>query len=202
MDTSNQSGSHWVFYYRNKNDRIYFDPYGLITPSEIQQYLKTGSEFDRGKEVIQRNTDIVQASNASVCGYLCPFVLKSLTSGEHFQKRFYIICSTMVDIHKVIGNIPVKPKKGFVLPKYRFTWSYNPLRLQLDSQDNPLPREEPYNAVDDISMHDDICYRDNDTPAGKREYARKMLAELNALVPKGWREKVDRQGTKYHWIET
>ena len=52
---------------------------------EIQRYLKTGSEFDRGKEVIQRNTAIVQAVNTSVCGHLCLFVLKSLTSGEEFQ---------------------------------------------------------------------------------------------------------------------
>ena len=42
-------------------------------------------------------------------------------------------------------------------------------------------------------MRHDICYRDNDTPAGKRECDRKMLAELNALVPEGRREKVDRQ---------
>ena len=36
-----------------------------------------------------------------------------------------------------------------------------------------------------------FCHRDNDTPAGKRECDRKMLAELNSLVPKGRREKVD-----------
>ena len=99
----------------------------------------------------------------------------------------------MVDIHKVIGKIPFKPKKGLVLPKRRHTGPYNSLHLQLDSQDNPLPREEPYNAVDDISMRHEICYRDSDTPAGKRECDRKMLAELNALVPKGRREKVDKQ---------
>ena len=52
---------------------------------EIQRYLKTGSEFDHGKEVIQRNTDIVQADNTSVCGHLRLFVLKSLTNGEEFQ---------------------------------------------------------------------------------------------------------------------
>ena len=50
LNTSNQAGSHWICYYRNKNDRIYFDSYGQITPSEIQQY---DSEFDRGKEIIQ-----------------------------------------------------------------------------------------------------------------------------------------------------
>ena len=42
-------------------------------------------------------------------------------------------------------------------------------------------------------MHHDICYRDNDTPAGKRECDRKMQAESNVLVPKGGREKVDKQ---------
>ena len=47
LNTSGQSGSHWVCYYRNGSDRIYFDSYGQITPVEIQRYLKTGSEFDR-----------------------------------------------------------------------------------------------------------------------------------------------------------
>ena len=51
----------------------------------IQQYLKIGSEFKRGAEVIQRNTDIIQAVNTSVCGHLCLLVLKSLTNGEKFQ---------------------------------------------------------------------------------------------------------------------
>ena len=44
---------------------------------EIQRYLKTGIEFKRGSEVIQRNTDIVEATNASVPGHLSLFVLKS-----------------------------------------------------------------------------------------------------------------------------
>ena len=82
----------------------------------------------------------------------------------------------------MIGKIPFKPKKSFVLPKHRITGTYNPLHLQLDSQDNPLQGNEPYNAADAISMHHDICYRDNDAPAGKHERDRKMLVELNALV--------------------
>ena len=45
----------------------------------------TGSEFDSGKEVIQRNTDIVQTAITSVCGHLCLFVLKSLASGNKFK---------------------------------------------------------------------------------------------------------------------
>ena len=123
---------------------------------EIQRYLKICIVFKRGSEVIQRNTDIVQAANTSMCGYLCLFVLKSL-NGEKFQS---------------------------ILNHMRH-YGYNTLHLQLDSKDNPLPGNEPYNAVGAISMRHDICYRDNDTPAGKRDCDRKMLDELNALVPEG-----------------
>ena len=72
-------------YYWNKNERIYFDSYVQITPVEIQRNLKTDSDFDRGKEVIQRNTNIIKAVSTPVCGHLCLFVLKSLTKGEEFQ---------------------------------------------------------------------------------------------------------------------
>ena len=98
-----------------------------------------------------------------------------------------------MDIQKVNGKIPFKLKTGFVLPKHRFAGPNNPLHLQLDSKDNPLPGNEPCNDVDVISMRHNICYRDNDTLAEKRKCDRKMLTELNALVPKGRREKVDRQ---------
>ena len=85
LNTSCQSGSHWVCYYRNKSNRIYFESFGQIIQVEIQRYLKTGTEFARCREVIQRNTDIVHAANTRVCGHLCLFVLKSLANGEQFQ---------------------------------------------------------------------------------------------------------------------
>ena len=81
LNTSAEKGSHWVCYYKNGKKRIYFDSFGQITPLEIQNYLKTRSE--RGIGVIQRNTDIVQSTNTSICGHLCLFVLKALTS-EHW----------------------------------------------------------------------------------------------------------------------
>ena len=76
VNTSDQSGSHWVCH------RFYFESYGQITPVEIQRYLKTCIEFKRCSEVLQRNTVIVQAANTSVCGHLYLFVLKSLTKGN------------------------------------------------------------------------------------------------------------------------
>ena len=41
-------------------------------------------------------------------------------------------------MHKVIGKIQFKPKKGFVLLKHRYTGPYNPLHLQLDSKDRTM----------------------------------------------------------------
>ena len=77
-----QTGSHWVCYFKDgMNQRIYFDSFGQATLEEIQRYLKT-KEYETGKAVIQRNTDIVQCINTHVCGHLCLFVLTSLTR-EH-----------------------------------------------------------------------------------------------------------------------
>ena len=95
-----------------------------------------------------------------------------------------------MDIHKVIGKLP-RPKKGFVLPYHRYTGPYNPLSEQLDGNDNPIPGQEPYNAVDAISMRHDICYRDN-TKIGKQKCDDKMLVELDLLEPKNLREKIDK----------
>ena len=67
-----------------------------------------------------------------------------------------------MDIHKVIDKFP-RPKRGFVLPYHKYTGPYNPVHEQLDEDNWPLPGQEPYNAVDVISMHHDLCYRGNNT---------------------------------------
>ena len=84
FNTSQQSGSHWVCYFKDGKRRIYFDSFGQVTLYEIQKYLKTKKELKSGKEVIQRSTDIVQHVNTHVCGHLCLFVLTSLER-EHIS---------------------------------------------------------------------------------------------------------------------
>ena len=83
LNRTDEPGSHWVCYHKNGTKRIYFDSFGQITPIEIQTYLKTRGEQRKGESVIQRNTDIVQQINTKICGHLCLFVLKALTS-EHW----------------------------------------------------------------------------------------------------------------------
>ena len=91
LNTSRQPGSHWVCYFKDKSNRIYFDSFGQITPIEIQKYLKTEHEFDKKICVIQRNTDTVQSINSSVCGHLCLTVLDALTRGLSFQQTINIL---------------------------------------------------------------------------------------------------------------
>ena len=49
LNASKEADSNWVWHYRSKTVRVYFDSYGQITPVEIERYLKTSSEFERGK---------------------------------------------------------------------------------------------------------------------------------------------------------
>ena len=77
FNTCDQAGSHWVCYIKKGTTRIYFDSFGQITPLEMQKYLKTKLEENK-IPVIERNTDIVQGPNTSICGHLCLFVLTSL----------------------------------------------------------------------------------------------------------------------------
>ena len=100
-----------------------------------------------------------------------------------------------MDLHKLIGYLP-KPKKGFVLPNHKYTGPYNPLAEQLDKNDLPIIGQEPFNAVDKISMKHDICYRDNDNKRGKKKCDEIMLKELTWLEPKNLREKIDKHFVK------
>ena len=85
FNKSSEPGSHWVAYYKDGNERIYFDSFGCVAPIEIRKYLKTTKEFLDSEPVIQRNTDIVQKFNTEVCGQLCIYVLDSLSKGAKFQ---------------------------------------------------------------------------------------------------------------------
>lgn len=101
-----------------------------------------------------------------------------------------------MDIHKIIGKLP-RPKKGFVLPSHKYTGPYNPLDEQLDKYDHPVPGQEPFNAVDTISMHHDICYRDHgNDKGGKHKCDDVMINELIMLKPKDMRERIDKRIAK------
>ena len=76
FDKSGGHGTHWVAWYKNGKNKIYFDSYGVQPPIEVINYLKKS---------IRYNTDKVQPVGQVFCGHLCLYVLKELSMGYEFQ---------------------------------------------------------------------------------------------------------------------
>ena len=86
-----------------------------------------------------------------------------------------------VDIHKLIGQLPFKPKSGFTPSKYKYMGPYNDLDNQLEyNSDGKITKYhvKPYNKVDQIASKHDVCYS---IGKNKHECDRKMVNELDNL---------------------
>lgn len=63
LDSSIGSGTHWVAYYKNKEEKTYFDSFGnLQPPLEVIKYL--------GKNVVYNYLQ-EQTYDSFNCGHLC-----------------------------------------------------------------------------------------------------------------------------------
>ena len=76
LDKSGGPGTHWVAWFKDGKNKIYFDSYGIQPTKEIIQYLGQGINY---------NTDQVQPRGEVFCGHLCLYVLKELNGGKDFQ---------------------------------------------------------------------------------------------------------------------
>ena len=85
------------------------------------------------------------------------------------------------DIHKLIGKLPT-PKAGWTPGKYKYMGAYNPLDKQLEYDKNTGEvtkwHVQPYNEVDRISAHHDICY---DMGKDKGECDKVMVKSLDKI---------------------
>ena len=77
LDDIEGEGTHWVCY-RNleKNLAEYFDPFGLIMPYEIHDYLLTS-----GKKIIY-SQDEIQNRETVLCGYWYLYYLNERQKGK------------------------------------------------------------------------------------------------------------------------
>ena len=77
LDDSTGRGSHWICY-RNVDKQYceYFDPFGLIMPNEIKNYLKTS-----GKKMVY-SSDEIQERDSVLCGYWCLYYLLERQKGK------------------------------------------------------------------------------------------------------------------------
>ena len=89
-----------------------------------------------------------------------------------------------LDIHKLIGKL-LKPKAGWTPGNYKYMDPYNPLDKQLKYDPNTGEVLEwyvsPYNKVDEIAAHHDICY---DMGKNKGDCDKAMVKSLD-MIPYG-----------------
>lgn len=80
VEDSNQEGSHWTAYYKNNEEKYYFDSYGDAPPTkQLVSYL--GS-----KNLIYNRQRFQNYDDPPICGHLCLIVLKRLSCGESYGK--------------------------------------------------------------------------------------------------------------------
>lgn len=77
LDSGSGSGTHWVAYWKDGQEKIYFDSYGLDPPNEVANYLKCP---------IRAQTFQLQGPNDVICGHLCLQVLRELSVGKKFEE--------------------------------------------------------------------------------------------------------------------
>ena len=82
LDDTSGNGTHWVAWYKNGNNKYYFDSFGIQPPVELISYLKSP---------IYYNTEEIQPRDQVFCGHLCLYVLKHLSNGEAFQNVINIL---------------------------------------------------------------------------------------------------------------
>ena len=94
---------------------------------------------------------------------------------------YYIM---VIDIHKMIGKLPIIPKKGFVLPNMHYCGAYNPLDKQLiyDKNGNILRyMQNPTGETDRICSQHDVDYTLAKNLKDKHIADEKMIKAINEL---------------------
>ena len=89
-----------------------------------------------------------------------------------------------IDLHKVIGNLPIIPKRGFTLPNMHYCGPYNPLHKQLiyDKNGNILRyMQKPSGKTDSICAQHDIDYTLAKNLKDKHVADEKMIKAINEL---------------------
>lgn len=76
LDSIENKGTHWVGYWKNGENKYYFDSFGLFPPIELQKYL--------GPQILS-STFKLQEINTNYCGYLCLYVLSCLSKGFTYE---------------------------------------------------------------------------------------------------------------------
>ena len=134
----------------------------------VKQKKFTNSLSGSEKTIRSKNGKLMIKSICAECGAKKSQFIKPTVGGSF-------------DIHKLIGKLP-RPKSGFTPGNYKYMGPYNPLDKQLKYDPNTGKVQEwyvkPYNKVDEIAAHHDICYQ---MGKSKNECDQKMVNDLDNI---------------------
>jgi hypothetical protein len=88
LDSSKNSGTHWVAYWNGPRISIYFDSFGLPPPKEVASYLQPTR--------LQQTSQLQELSQV-ICGHLCVVVLQRMYRGDRFK-------NIVIDLENDIEN--------------------------------------------------------------------------------------------------
>ena len=74
--TSRQNNMHWCAWWKDGQNKYYFDSFGLTPTSEIVKYLKSPIIY---------STFQIQQFNEENCGQWCLYVLNRLNEGDDYE---------------------------------------------------------------------------------------------------------------------
>lgn len=78
LENQDQDGSHWIAAVKTKKAVVYIDPFGIVPPPDIIQFLKTS------KKPLVYNTIQFQDLDSVLCGYYCIYFIDKMLSGSQF----------------------------------------------------------------------------------------------------------------------
>ena len=146
FDKSGGPGTHWVAWYKNGKNKIYFDSYGVQPPIEVIRYL--------GK-MIYYNTDQVQPTGDVFYGHLCLYILKELSAGHEFQnilKKLFLYIKIPVDKFGRMSNAKTRDtgvSLTYINNNYIRSDGGTPVSGSIDMNGNTL-----YNVPDPVNPQD------------------------------------------------
>ena len=85
IDEYTDVGAHWIAWFCNRNEIVYFDSFGVEhVPEEIKEFV--------GNKNIKANIFRVQANNSVMCGYFCIVFIDFMLAGKKLTDYTDFFC--------------------------------------------------------------------------------------------------------------
>ena len=151
-DGTLNSGSHWTClqinrYPNGKVEGLYFDPFGIVAPTEILECYKRTT----GKTHFPHNTKDIQSLMSNACGFFCCAYLHFINNFVNRTKDLYSDTENFLDFFDDLNKSVDFKKNEFMLKQF-FQPKDPKLRKDIEVIANPNTIETDTNDDNRIDM--------------------------------------------------